>query len=127
MRRKLMTIFAAAAFLTAICLLEQYAVHRITGDAIQRMREAAEDIRAGRLEEAKQKTHVLDKAWDERAKLLETMVDHSATDDVRYALSRLLAALEGKDRAAALIYAGELEGSIEHMYERQELSLENVL
>ena len=53
------------------------------------------------------------------------MVDHGSTDEVRYALSRLLAALESRDKASALIYAGELEGGIEHVYERQEFTLQN--
>ena len=118
MRRKLFTV--AVVF-------EQAAVRRITGEAIESTQGIIEDIRRGELENAMKKTHALDGAWDERAKLLEVMVDHSATDDVRYALSKLLAALEGKDNAAALIYAGELEGCVEHVNERQALTIENLL
>ena len=55
------------------------------------------------------------------------MVDHKSTDDVRYALSRLIGALECGDRTSAMIYAGELEGGIEHVSERQELSVQNIL
>ena len=38
----------------------------------------------------------------------------------------LLAALEEKDSATAMVYACELEGGIEHVYERQALTLENI-
>ena len=41
-------------------------------------------------------------------------------------VQKLLAALEGGDVAASLIYAGELEGGIEHVRERQTLTLENM-
>ena len=46
---------------------------------------------------------------------------------MRYALSRLIGALECSDRTSAMIYAGELEGGIEHVSERQELSVQNIL
>ena len=37
------------------------------------------------------------------------------------------AALEERDSATAMVYACELEGAIEHVYERQALTLENIL
>ena len=55
------------------------------------------------------------------------MVDHSSTDEVRYAFSRLIAALEQEDAATAMVYACELEGAIEHVCERQALTLENII
>lgn len=115
------------ALLAALCLLEARVVRRATGEAMAQTQQILADIRAGALAQAKEKAHALDKTWDERASRLEIMVDHGSTDDVRYALSRLLAALEGEDRAAALIYACELEGSVEHVYERQAFTLENML
>lgn len=127
MRRKLWTVAAVLLFLIVLCVFEQAAVRRITNEALDMTQGLLADIRQGAFDSAKQKAHALDGAWDKQAKLLEMMVDHSATDDVRYALSKLLAALEGKDKASALIYAGELEGSVEHVYERQALTLENLL
>jgi len=126
-RRKLWTVAAVLLFLIVLCVFEQAAVRRITNEALDMTQGLLADIRQGAFDSAKQKAHALDGAWDKQAKLLEMMVDHSATDDVRYALSKLLAALEGKDKASALIYAGELEGSVEHVYERQALTLENLL
>ena len=72
------------------------------------------------------KSRDLDRSWDEMAIWLEILVDHRATDEVRYALSRLIAALEEEDTATAMVYASELEGAIEHVYERQALTLENI-
>jgi len=127
MRRKLITMAVVLLLLGALCTIEQIAVRRITDAALEQTRAIMEDIRTDALEEAIKKAHTLDKAWDGQAKLLEMMVDHSSTDDVRYALSKLIAALESDDTAAAMIYAGELDGSIEHVYERQELTPENLL
>ena len=55
------------------------------------------------------------------------MVNHGSTDEVRYAFSRLLAALEQKDSATAMVYACELEGAIEHVAERQALTVEKII
>ena len=118
-------MLVSAALLGLVCAAEQIAVHRITAYAYAQTQDILAGIRADRLEDAMQKAHALDQAWDEEASKLEVMVDHGSTDEVRYALSRLLAALESRDKASALIYAGELEGGIEHVYERQEFTLQN--
>ena len=126
MRRKCVTIAVVLALLAAICTAEQAAVRLITQRTLAMTRDVNELIAAGDMESAIKKTRALDKAWDEEARRLEVLVDHGSTDDVRYALSRLVAALEGGDAAAARIYAGELEGSVEHVYERQAVTVENL-
>ena len=118
---------ASVVLLSVLCVMEQMIVHSLTQMALEQTAGILEDIRAGDISSAKEKAHALDETWDKKAVQLEILIDHSTADDVRYALSRLIAALEGGDRAAALIYAGELEGSIEHVYERQALSVENIL
>lgn len=125
MSRKIITMAVTFALLLALCVVEQLTVRRVTGEALRQTRAILADIRADAFEQAQEKTHALDQAWDEEASKLEVMVDHGSTDEVRYALSRLLAALESRDKPSALIYAGELEGGIEHVYERQELTVQN--
>lgn len=127
MRAKLITIGVTLLLLAVISITEQIAVRRVTQRALGDTQAILSDIRHGVLADAQEKAHALDEAWDRQAKLLEMMVDHRSTDDVRYALSRLIAALESGDSDAAMIYAGELEGGIEHVHERQALTLENLL
>ena len=127
MRRKLMTILAAALILAALAVVEQRLVTHLTDDALTRISALLELVREGEMETALQKARELDLHWDDHAGELEVMVDHSSTDEVRYGLSRLIAALEAEDRASALIYASEVEGGVEHVRERQMLTLQNVL
>ncbi len=127
MKLKIITMAVVALLLAAISTAEQIEVKRITDDALEQTREIMQEIRAGNMDAAQEKTHALDKAWDKRASVLETMVDHRATDDVRYALSKLLGALESGDYSSALIYVGELEGGVEHVLERQEVTIQNIL
>ena len=127
MCRKLMTILAVALILTALAVVEQRLVTHLTDDALTRISMLLELVREGEMETALQKARELDLHWDEHAGELEVLVDHSSTDEVRYGLSRLIAALEAEDRAAALIYASEVEGGIEHVRERQAFSVQNLL
>ncbi|MBQ7825032.1 MAG: DUF4363 family protein [Clostridia bacterium] len=127
MSRKILIIVLAFAFLMMLSIIEQRLVSHLAHAALRETAAITDEIRAHQLGSAMKKAHALDQAWDREARKLELLVDHSSTDEVRYALSRLLAALEGEDRASALIYAGELEGAIEHVHERQALTPENIL
>ena len=127
MVRKLVTILGCAALLAALAVTEQRLVSHLTDDALQKTQALTAQIRSGELNDALQKARALDQHWDEHTGGLETMVDHSSTDEVRYALSRLIAALEAEDRALALVYASELEGGVEHVRERQVVTMQNIL
>ena len=126
MSRKIITVVVTLSFLLLLSLAEQATVLRITGRALERTQEILADIREEDMQGGLKKSRDLDQSWDEMAVWLETLVDHRATDDVRYALSRLIAALEEEDSATAMVYASELEGSVEHVYERQILTIENI-
>ena len=126
MRAKVLTVVIVLALLGVLCTAEQIFVSRTTNDALAEAREILDLLRAEELSEALARSRSLDGRWDERAKVLEIFVNHKATDDVRFAFSRLIAALEGEDRETAMVYAAELEGGIEHVYERQALMIENI-
>ena len=126
MSRKIIIMAATLSILLMLSLLEQTIVLRITNGALENAQMVMEHIREDELNEANKKAQEMDVSWDEQAKWLELMVDHSSTDEVRYAFSRLIAALEQKDSATAMVYACELEGALEHVYERQALTIENI-
>ena len=126
MKRKILTVIITLTALLLLSLMEQATVLRVTNIAMGRTQEILADIREEELKSGLKKSRDLDRSWDEMAIWLEILVDHSATDEVRYALSRLIAALEEEDTATAMVYASELEGAIEHVYERQALTLENI-
>ena len=127
MRRKIIAAMLTALVLGALCAGEQMMIHAVCGDALGRTAAILDDIRAGGLDAAGERARALDGDWDTRGGWLELAVDHKAVDDVRFALSRLIAAIESGDRESAMIYASELEGGVEHVIERQEMSLANVL
>ena len=126
MSRKIIIMAATLSILLILSLLEQTIVLRITNTALENAQTVIGYIRTEDMDEAIKKAQEMDVSWDEQAKWLELMVDHRSTDEVRYAFSRLIAALEQEDSATAMVYACELEGALEHVYERQTLTVENV-
>lgn len=127
MSRKIIIMAATLSILLMLSLLEQMIVLRITNRALENVQAVIGSIREEDLEAAKKKSQEMDVSWDQQAKWLEMMVDHRSTDEVRYAFSRLIAALEQEDSATAMVYAFELEGALEHVYERQALVIENII
>ena len=126
MSRKIIIMAATLSILLILSLLEQTIVLRITNHALKNAQTVIEYIRAEDMDEAIKKAQEMDVSWDEQAKWLELVVNHNSTDEVRYAFSRLIAALEQEDSATAMVYACELEGALEHVYERQTLTVENI-
>ena len=118
---------ATLLLLGLLSAVEQMAVKRLTDDAMARTQEILSLLAQNQTARGLERAHEMDAWWDEEAPRVETLINHEATDDVRFTLSRLVAALEMGDRDGAFVYARELEGGIEHVLERQTLSWQNLL
>ena len=125
MRKKIITMAATLLLLGLLSAVEQMAVKRLTDDAMARTQEILSLLAQNQT--ARGLAREMDTWWDGEAPRVETIINHEATDDVRFTLSRLAAALEMGDRDGAFVYARELEGGIEHVLERQTLSWQNLL
>lgn len=127
MRKKIITVAATLLLLGLLSMVEQLSVERLTSEAMEKTQEILFLLAQNEPEQGLERTRAMDAWWDEEAPNAEMIINHAATDDVRFTLSRLIAALEMGDRDDAFVYANELEGNIEHVLERQELSWQNLL
>ena len=127
MRKKIITVAVTLVLLGLLSAVEQLSVGRLTSDAAARTQEILFLLAQNEMEQGLARAREMDAWWDEEAPNAELIINHEATDDVRFTLSRLVAALEMGDRDDAVVYARELEGNIEHVLERQELSWQNLL
>lgn len=127
MRKKIITVAATLLLLGLLSMVEQLSVERLTSEAMEKTQEILFLLAQNEPEQGLERTWAMDAWWDEEAPNAEMIINHAATDDVRFTLSRLIAALEMGDRDDAFVYANELEGNIEHVLERQELSWQNLL
>ena len=122
MRKKMITVAATLLLLGLLSMVEQLSVERLTSEAMEKTQEILFLLAQNEPEQGLERARAMDAWWDEEAPNAEMIINHAATDDVRFTLSRLIAALEMGDRDDAFVYANELEGNIEHVLERQELS-----
>lgn len=127
MRKKIITVVATLLLLGLLSMVEQLSVERLTSEAMEKTQEILFLLAQNEPEQGLERARAMDAWWDEEAPNAEMIINHAATDDVRFTLSRLVAALEMGDRDDAFVYARELEGNIEHVLERQELSWQNLL
>lgn len=127
MRKKMITVAATLLLLGLLSMVEQLSVERLTSEAMEKTQEILFLLAQNEPEQGLERARAMDAWWDEEAPNAEMIINHVATDDVRFTLSRLIAALEMGDRNDAFVYANELEGNIEHVLERQELSWQNLL
>ena len=127
MRKKIITVAATLLLLGLLSMVEQLSVERLTSEAMEKTQEILFLLAQNEPEQGLERARAMDAWWDEEAPNAEMIINHAATDDVRFTLSRLIAALEMGDRDDAFVYANELEGNIEHVLERQELSCQNLL
>lgn len=127
MRKKIITVAATLLLLGLLSMVEQLSVERLTSEAMEKTQEILFLLAQNEPEQGLESARAMDAWWDEEAPNAEMIINHVATDDVRFTLSRLIAALEMGDRDDAFVYANELEGNIEHVLERQELSWQNLL
>lgn len=127
MRKKIITVAATLLLLGLLSMVEQLSVERLTSEAMEKTQEILFLLAQNEPEQGLERARAMDAWWDEEAPNAEMIINHAATDDVRFTLSRLVAALEMGDRDDAFVYARELEGDIEHVLERQELSWQNLL
>ena len=127
MRKKMITVAATLLLLGLLSMVEQLSVERLTSEAMEKTQEILFLLAQNEPEQGLERARAMDAWWDEEAPNAEMIINQAATDDVRFTLSRLIAALEMGDRDDAFVYANELEGNIEHVLERQELSWQNLL
>ena len=127
MRKKIITVAATLLLLGLLSMVEQLSVERLTSEAMEKTQEILFLLAQNEPEQGLERARAMDAWWDEEAPNAEMIINHAATDDVRFTLSRLVEALEMGDRDDAFVYANELEGNIEHVLERQELSWQNLL
>ena len=85
---------ATLLLLGLLSAVEQMAVKRLTDDAMARTQEILSLLAQNQTARGLERAREMDAWWDEEAPRVETLINHEATDDVRFTLSRLGAALE---------------------------------
>lgn len=77
-------------------------------------------------DEADRISKVIDLKWKESSKLLMLVIDHNEMEQVNFSLSQVKAYLSIKDKALLTGEIGSLKYLINHVKEKESLSLDNI-
>ena len=84
MRKKIITMAVTLLLLGLLSAVEQMAVKRLTDDAMARTQEILSLLAQNQTARGLEQAHEMDAWWDEEAPRVETLINHEATDDVRF-------------------------------------------
>ena len=84
MRKKIITMAVTLLLLGLLSAVEQMAVKRLTDDAMARTQEILSLLAQNQTARGLERAREMDAWWDEEAPKVETLINHEATDDVRF-------------------------------------------
>jgi len=94
------------------------------GNAIEEIRNCA---RAGEWDKAISLLDQVVTEWERKKVIWSSLIDHQEIDNIDSSLSRLKPLLETRDASSALSEASVLHNYIQHIPEREKLSIDNLL
>ncbi|MBR4173510.1 MAG: DUF4363 family protein [Clostridia bacterium] len=86
-----------------------------------------EDIKAGNMSNAYDKSAELSEYIDSKKPLLSSILDHSNIDEIEEQISEILGYTEEQDAAKASVAARKLKHMFNHLPENYSLALQNIL
>lgn len=127
MRGMTVTVAVTFALVLAIGLLCGGYSQRASEEFKVRIEEIAALLGQEQWKEALSLCRETEQHWEEKGRTLAMWVNHEDVDDVSVGLAQLRVAIQGQERYFALLYAAELEEALTLIYQRDALTLKNVL
>ena len=84
MRKKIITVAATLLLLGLLSMVEQLSVERLTSEAMEKTQEILFLLAQNEPEQGLERARAMDAWWDEEAPNAEMIINHVATDDVRF-------------------------------------------
>lgn len=120
----LLIIFAGiigGAFWT-ICSLQTS-----TNELAKQIVEVNEEITNGDWDAASSKMEAVQEKWQDKTKWWPIFLNHEEMDLIEFSLAKAKAYVHSQDQALALGQLSELRRMVVHIYEKEQLNMENIL
>ena len=127
MRATAVTVLIAFCLSLALGIFCTRYTHHIALEYQQQIEDTALAIQEEQWQAALEMTLMLEKAWENHARLLSFFTDHSEVDAVSLGLTLLRVSIEEKERSHALFYAAELCQTLALVRARDAFVLKNIL
>lgn len=95
-------------------------------DIASHVDEIEKTIKEGNWDKTEEQLQTIESNWDKTEKKWTVLIDHSEIDNIDISLSRMSKYIEAKEQALALAEAGVLKNLIEHIPDKETLTLKNI-
>ncbi len=109
------------------CLWNIHYVSQISGQLVSSLNEAEAAAKSGNWQEAQQLTRQAQQRWEQVSPYLYVTQCHSTTDEINTGFREVLELLQWKSSLAYSAANGILIAEVEHLFEMEDLTLENLL
>ena len=104
-----------------------YSLNASTGQLLQNVDLTAQALRNNQWDVAYGQSMQLETTWEEKTSWWPVVLDHSEIDIVRFDVGRLKEYIAGRNSALALGQVEELRLKLEHIPEKEAITVKNIL
>jgi hypothetical protein len=120
----LLIIFAAVV---SLGFWTNHSIKASSDDLLKNIEKISAEIDKNQWDRACKQTTSLERTWDKQKKWWPTVMDHQEIDNIDFAMARVREYIAAKDVALAKGQLSELRMIVEHIPEKEAISIKNIL
>lgn len=124
--KTIVLIAAITAVIIAVSVLANQIMYRDSGKLVQSIEEAEESVRKNDWNQAAAQIEQITKTWEGIKGMWSALVDHQEIDNIDVTISRLQALIKTRDTSSVLSESAAMKKYVNHIPNKEKLSLDNV-
>jgi hypothetical protein len=98
-----------------------------TNELIQQIDQVGTQINENNWPEAMEQTNKLEQVWEEKAKWWPIFLEHQEMDNIEFAMAKFKEYVANKNTSLSMGQLSEIRLMIEHIPEKEEVNIKNIL
>jgi len=124
--KTIVSIAAITAVIIAISILANQILYRDSGKLVQSIEKAEDSVRKNNWEQAATHIEQITETWEHVKGIWSALVDHQEIDNIDVTISRLQALIKTRDAPSVLSESAAMKKYVNHIPNKEKLSLDNV-
>ncbi|MDD4169359.1 MAG: DUF4363 family protein [Desulfotomaculaceae bacterium] len=125
--RQLLALLSLFAAVVALGLWTNHLLQSSADEIIQHIEQIEDVLEKNQWDYASEQVAELEKVWKQKAKWWPIILDHQEIDNIEFSTARFKEYIAKKDAALSWGQLTELKMMIEHIPEKEAITLENIL
>lgn len=120
------SIAGVTAIIIAVSILANQILYRDSDNLVQSIEKAEESVRKDDWEQAAAQIEKITETWKGVKSIWSALVDHQEIDNIDVTVSRLQALIKSRDASSLLSESAAMKKYVNHIPNKEKLSLDNV-